>query len=189
MNLEHIKLAHKYWKDLLDPSDNVIDATCGNGKDTLFLSKLLPNGKIFCFDIQKKAIENTFSLLKENLEKDFTKRIFFINNSHEDFSSIEKSIPIKLIVYNLGYLPGGDKNITTKTSSTLESINNALKIITQDGAISITCYPHKEGLKEQEAILKFLESLNSPKYSICFHKWINKKNVPNLIWIRKSKFS
>jgi SAM-dependent methyltransferase len=179
----HLLLAQKYWKNLLKPIDNVIDATCGNGKDSLFLKKLICKGKLFCLDIQKKAIENTHILLKkENV--DF-KNIFLIKKSHEDFSYIPK-IPIKLIVYNLGYLPKSDKTITTKTKTTLKSIKNALNLIEKDGGISITCYPgHLEGQKEENALIYFLSTLNSKNLNICYHKWINKKNSPTLIWIKK----
>jgi methylase of polypeptide subunit release factors len=139
----HLLLAQKYWKNLLKPIDNVIDATCGNGLDSLFLKKLIYKGKLFCLDIQKKALENThFLLKKENV--DF-KNIFLIKKSHEDFSYIPKT-PVKLIVYNLGYLPKSDKTITTKTKTTLKSIKNTLNLIEKDGGISITCYPgHLEG--------------------------------------------
>jgi len=182
----HIATSHEHWKDILLPSDSAIDATCGNGHDTLFLAKLLPLGKLFCFDIQKKAIINTFSILKEKLGEKNLKNVFFINDSHIDFSAISKSSPIKLIVYNLGYLPGGDKTITTKTSSSLVSIENALKTIIKGGAISITCYPgHFEGLKESEAITNMLSSLDPKDFNIISYRHPNKKTAPHLFFIKK----
>jgi SAM-dependent methyltransferase len=179
----HLLLAQKYWKNLLNPTDNAIDATCGNGFDSLFLKKLIYKGKLFCLDIQKKAIENTHSLLKkENIN---FKNIFLIKKSHEEFSYIPK-VPIKLIVYNLGYLPKGDKKITTKTNITLKSVNNAINLIEKSGGISITCYPgHLEGKREENALLYFFSNLNSKNLNILYHKWI-KKNSPTLIWIEKS---
>lgn len=183
----HIKLAQSYWKETLTPTDNVIDATCGNGKDTLFLAKLVPKGKIFCFDIQKKAIENTTNFLKKNLNTTTINfnEIFFINTSHENFSSIPQNTQIKLIVYNLGYLPGENKEITTQTSSTIKSINNALNLISENGAISIMCYPgHKEGLNEEKAITNMLKKLPA-KYNLFYYK--NRQNIkaPSFLGIKK----
>jgi SAM-dependent methyltransferase len=177
----HIQTAHKYWKELLLPSDNVIDATCGNGNDTLFLANILKEGKIFAYDIQEKALKNTLDLLKENHIS--LENISLIHQSHEDFSVKDN---IKLIVYNLGYLPKGDKTITTQVGSTLKSINEGLNIISKGGALSITCYSgHLEGEKEENAILKMAAVLDGKKYSVCLHRWLNREKAPSLIWIKK----
>lgn len=179
---EHIILAHQLWKKVLLQNDNVIDATCGNGHDTYFLSTIT-KGKIFAIDIQKKAIENTKKLLEEKNKTYFSKKIFLFNRSHKDFSFIKEEI--KLIVYNLGYLPGADKSITTKAKDTLISIKNGISLI-KKGFLSIMCYPgHAEGKKEEKEIISFLSTLNSNKFKILFHKWINKKNFPSFIWIEK----
>ena len=179
----HLKTAHSYWLNFLRKEDIVIDATCGNGHDSLFLSNLLFNKKIkslFCFDIQKKAIENTKLLIKENLEK-----ISFINDSHIDFSKFIKS-KVNLIIYNLGYLPGGDKEITTMVESTIESLVSAISILDEKGAISIISYPgHFEGEKEEKALLEFLKTLDYKKFSVCNLKWINKNKAPTFFWIER----
>ncbi len=177
----HISLAHKYWKELLSPQDRAIDATCGNGHDTLFLAGILKLGKIYALDIQEKALKNALDLLKKN--NIFLDNIFLINRSHEDFSAMHE---IKLIVYNLGYLPGGDKAITTKAGSTLKSIQNGLDLVLVGGALSITTYSgHPEGEKEEESILQMLSSLDPKKYAVCLHRWLNRKKAPCLIWIKK----
>ena len=178
----HIKIAHDHWKKLLLPDDNVIDATCGNGKDTLFLTKCVHQGKIFCFDIQKRAIDNTINFLKK--EKSNLDQIFFINSSHEDFSQVGNN-PIKLIVYNLGYLPGGDKTLTTKTKTTLKSIKNALDLVCIGGAVSITCYPgHYEGLKEEKAVIHLLKEIKN--HQIFYHKNMENETAPSFFWIKKN---
>lgn len=184
----HIDLAHNYWKNHLKKGDFVIDATCGNGNDTLFLSRCVlteTDGIVHAYDIQNKAIENTKLLLKDILTPNQIKRVNFINKSHEDFN-INNSKKPSLVVYNLGYLPGHDKTITTKVSSTLKSISNALLLISDSGAISITCYPgHDEGKQEEEKLLNELSLLNHKEWHICYHKWINKINAPSLIWIKR----
>ena len=175
----HIKKAHSLWDAFLKEDSIVIDATCGNGLDSLKLIKIISKGKLFSFDIQKKAIENTKMLLNgfENIS-------YFLD-SHADFSKFIKK-EINLIVYNLGYLPGSDKSITTKVDSTVDSIKSGLSILANNGAISITCYPgHLEGDREEKALYQFLSSLDSRKYSICHHRWVNREKAPSLFWVEK----
>jgi hypothetical protein len=183
----HIALAHNYWQRHLKKGDNVIDATCGNGKDALVLSNLVlhdDSGSITLFDIQKQSIETTRSLLLNNLSNKAANRTHFINSSHEELSSPYDNIA--LVVYNLGYLPGGDKSITTTTASTISSITSALPLLNSNGAISIMCYPgHGEGKKEEQAILSLTSSLPVSSYSSLFHQWINHNNAPSFFWIQK----
>lgn len=184
----HLDLAKNYWKNFLQDEDIIIDATCGNGHDSLFLAqKFLKNekGLLFCFDIQESAINNTLSLLQENLSKEILKRIVLYNYSHEDLNKYIKQ-DVNLIVYNLGYLPKGDKSITTQTNTTLNSIKSALSLLGKRGAICIMCYPgHEEGQKEEKAILEFTKTLDPKSYNLCYHSWVNRKFSPTLFWIEK----
>ena len=177
----HREFAHQYWKKHLNTKSNVIDATCGNGHDVLFLSQRT-GGQIFVYDIQDKALSTARNRVFENLNER-NSRITFFKACHSSFDLIPKKIPIHLIVYNLGYLPGADKNLTTKVKTTLTSIHNALGRITKQGAISITCYPgHEEGAREEKAILSLFEKINDSK-SVLYHRWINRPKSPTLIWI------
>jgi hypothetical protein len=187
MKCPHIDLAHSFWKSFLKKGDIVIDATCGNGHDSLFLVNLTiteNEGLFFGFDIQKKAIENTFKLLQESLSSNQLKRVNLFQRSHEDFSNINANP--KLIVYNLGYLPLSDKNIITTKETTLKSLQSALDIIAPQGAIGIICYRrHIGGLDEEQGILEFLKDLNHNTWEICYHNWLNKELSPTLIWMKK----
>lgn len=175
----HLDLAHKYWKDFLKKEDAAIDATCGNGHDSLVLAEILTEGYLFCYDIQEKAILET----KKRLEGQPSK-ITFLQKSHIDFSDVGR--PIQLVVYNLGYLPLSDKALTTMTHSTLISVQTALKKILPGGAVSITCYPgHEEGEKEENALLSLLRDLPSHHYTVSYHQWINRPKSPTLLWIIK----
>lgn len=181
----HLKIAKNYWKNFLEENHVIIDATCGNGHDSLFISQILNsiNGKLFCFDIQKKAIDITYLLLKNNLTEDVFEKIVLINDSHENFSEYINT-KVNLVIYNLGYLPKSDKTLTTKVSTTLSSIKAALNLLDTKGAISITSYSgHPEGEAEENALLSFLCSLDNSKYNVCYHKWINKDKAPSLFWI------
>ena len=183
----HINLAHAYWKKHLKPGMIVVDATIGNGKDTLILAKaVLENdkGEIYGFDIQKQALVETNLYLEKHLGKKLLKKICLFNQSHENFDDIKK--PLDLVVYNLGYLPKGNKSITTMVRSTITSIQSACNLLNSQGLISITCYPgHEEGQKELLAIQEYLKTLSSQEYLICSHKWINRPLAPVLIILEK----
>jgi SAM-dependent methyltransferase len=180
-----IQLAHHIWDLLLKKEDTVIDATCGNGKDSLILASILSKKggrKLICIDIQEQALLNTKTLLEQKTPLFFSK-VDFILGSH---ITLPDTSP-KLIVYNLGYLPKGDKTLTTQADSTLVSVQNALKILTPGGALSITCYPgHLEGLKEQTLLNNFLTNLSPTSFSVTCCKWSNRNASPSLIIVQKS---
>lgn len=181
-----IDLAHHYWKQLLQPGDNVIDATCGNGKDTLILAEQLFSlsdaSTLIAIDIQQQAIERTRSLLKA-----FSKNIHFFTQSHATFPELAYTFPIRLIVYNFGYLPHGDKALTTLTESTLASFEAALALIMPGGCISATCYPgHLEGKREESALLAFSQKLDPTQWCITWHTWPNRTLSPSLLLLQKN---
>lgn len=185
-----LDLTKDYWKKLLKGGDWVIDATCGNGQDTLFLAKIVldhpKKGWIFAMDKQQQALENTQTLLANSLAESDLANISFHHQCHSSFPSTLKTESITLIVYNLGYLPGGDKSITTLSSTTLQSLEKALPLILPGGAISITCYPgHETGKPEEEMIATFSASLNPQMWSCCHHRWVNRKSAPSLMFIQR----
>ncbi len=168
----HLDLAKEIWEKHLRKGDLSIDATCGNGNDTLFLSQF---GPVIGLDIQTQAITNTKALVP-------AATLYQI--SHSNIDTIQLPCPPRLIVYNLGYLPKGNKSITTQTNSTLISVEKSLRLIASDGAVSITCYPgHDEGQKEEKALLQFLEPMK--EWEICYHKWLTRLRSPTFIWITK----
>lgn len=186
----HLKLAHHYWETLITSDNLVIDATCGNGLDTLTLAKLSlgKGGSLYAIDIQSNALEATKNLLKENLAEDSFKSMKFVEGCHSVFPSEIQKLTVKLIVYNLGYLPKGDKSLTTRTETTIKSILNAKELICTQGAISIMCYPgHPEGEKEEKALLDLISTWNSHEWDCCYHQWINRPKSPSLLFLKKMK--
>lgn len=187
----HLDLSHSYWERLILKGDIVIDATCGNGHDTLKLASLAlmeTNGQIWGFDIQQQALDNTRKLLEEELPPSYLKHIFLRNESHRTFPPEITEESVRLIVYNLGYLPGGNKSNTTKVESTLESLSNAKKLISSGGAISITCYPgHEEGAREQEAIVDAIAKWPPRAWNCTTHQWPNRRQAPTLLLIQRQK--
>lgn len=185
----HLDLAHQYWKKLVIPGDLVIDATCGNGHDTLFLATLALNetqGSLYTLDIQPEALEKAKERLQAHIPLSYFSRIHFIPGCHSTFPAPLLPESVKLIVYNLGYLPGGNKTLTTQSNTTLESLQNALPLLAPQGVISIMCYPgHPEGKVEEVKIIEYLSTLDRWEWNCCHHRWINKQDAPSLLLLQK----
>lgn len=164
--------------------DNIcIDFTMGNGYDSLFLSILVPKGFVYSFDIQKQAIENTKKLF---LEKGMYNNIEFIEDGHENFDKYVKNFNIG--IYNLGYLPKGNKNITTKKETTIESIKKSIYLLEKKGIICITIYRgHGEGFLEGIEIEKFIKNISKEKYEIYRYENIKNDITPYVIIIKRNR--
>lgn len=178
-----IDLSHDLWARVLQPNDLAIDATCGNGKDTLQLAQL--KARVVAMDTQLEAIVKTRKVLEEN---NAMENVTLLHRSHETFPENIIEGTVKLIVYNLGYLPGGNKSYTTLTSSTLKSLKNALPLLTKGGLISITCYPgHPEGEEELKALLSFASKLNPKQWCATHQIWVNRNLSPTLLLLQNVK--
>lgn len=171
----HLELGRHLWRLHLQPGDLTIDATLGNGHDALFLYEL--GCEVIGLDIQLTALEKAKAQIGE-------KDVHLLQLSHAEIGSLVLPKSPKLIVYNLGYLPGGDKEITTLAESTLKSVKDSLKILAPMGALSITCYPgHDEGLREEFVLIEWASSLDAKRWNVCHHRWLNRARAPSLLWI------
>jgi len=181
-------LAHHFWRDVLRDGDSAIDATLGNGHDALFLANsiLKKGGRLYGFDIQESAINTSFAELKKIFPDEQLRRVHFFQESHDQMGKHVKD-PVRLIVYNLGYLPGGDKSVTTMTDTTLASIEQGLNMLLPDGLLSVVCYPgHDEGEREESALLDFFQKLDTRHFAISHFRFLNRKKAPSLILAQKS---
>ncbi len=166
----------------LKDNDLVIDATVGNGKDTLFLTNIVHKGFVFGFDIQQEAIKNTSTLLNSNNKANY--KLFLENHKNVDLILNEYKNKISLINFNLGYLPGGNKNITTNYKTTIKAINKSLLLLNNKGIIIITVYPgHNEGYKEHMYLNDYIKKLKN--YKIDFFKNSDNEFAPYIITIKK----
>lgn len=159
----------------------VLDCTVGNGHDTTLLAELVgKNGMVYGFDIQNQAITITSEKLKKaNLED----RVTLIQDGHEN---IDKYISERLdfIIYNLGYLPSGDKSIKTNKDSTIRSIEKSLILLNNKGLMAITVYVgHIGGLEEKRAVEELLMSLNQKEYNVLKYDFINQMNNPPILYV------
>lgn len=164
----------------------VIDATVGNGNDTLFVKKLLNDtGKIYCFDIQNQALKNTkYRILKEGFN---LTNIYLINDSHENLDIYVKE-EVDLVIFNLGYLPGGNHSIVTKPESSILAISKALKLIKKTGKIIIVGYiGHEGGYEEVMQIHKYLTNIDQKKFNIIKIEFINQINSPPVLYCIERK--
>jgi len=144
-------LAWEILRPLIRAGDRVIDATAGNGYDTVFLAECVgPNGKVIAFDIQELALISARARVDEAGLLD---RVDFIHGSHVGMASHAECGSVAVIMFNLGYLPGNDHAVTTEAADTLEALEVAFGLIRPGGALSVVCYPgHPAGASEAEAV-------------------------------------
>ena len=172
-------LSHYIIKNFVLDKNIAIDGTLGNGYDTDFLSSLF--SKVYSFDIQEEACNNYIDKNIENVE--------VINDSHHLF---KKYITEKVdcIMYNLGFLPGGNKDITTLHETSLESIKEGLDILNNGGIMTICVYRgHNEGKIEETCILDYLKNLPKNQFGVMVQSYLNRQNVSPLLVVVEKKLN
>ncbi|MBQ8094971.1 MAG: methyltransferase domain-containing protein [Clostridia bacterium] len=179
-------LASEAMARLIRPGDTVVDATMGNGGDTLFLSKLVgEHGLVYAVDIQQDAMDRT----KERLEAEgMGSRVRFSLLGHEHLSEIV-STPVRAVMFNLGWLPGGDHACTTHVDTTLSALEQACTLLLPGGMISVCVYPgHEEGTRELSAVEAFCMQLPVRQYTVLGSRFVNARpETPRLFLIQKNK--
>lgn len=177
-------LAAEAFEKYIHKGDTVVDATMGNGHDTLKLANLVGEcGHVFAFDVQAKALQNT----RERLEQaELLLRVTLICDSHENMTAHVKA-PVHAVVFNLGWLPGGDKTITTHLSSTLAAVHSALKLLTPMGMLILCVYPgHPEGMREKEALKALFTALPAQEYNCLEQRFLNAgEGAPECFLVQK----
>ena len=164
-----------------------IDATAGNGHDTLFLAQHIDStSKILSFDIQETAILQTRQLLQNN---DLEEKVTCILDSHAQLLNyLDKKDFIRLAIFNLGYLPGSDKKIITTPSSTLEAILILLDRLEKKGKIIIVSYyGHEGGVEEKNSVEGLISALPQKDWSVLKYQFINQINCPPICYVIEKK--
>ncbi len=184
MKLERVlPFARTLLQKAVSAGDIAVDATMGNGHDTCFLANLVgENGHVYAFDIQEAAFLNT----EERLEKDqLQDRVTLCRTSHAEVVTaipVEQHGTIAGAIFNLGYLPGGDKGIVTKSNSTIEAIKGLLQIMKPEGIIVLVIYHgHEEGKIERDDVLTFVSHLEQEQAHVLQYSFINQKNNPPFV--------
>ena len=174
-----LEQSHYYIKQVVRDGDTVIDATAGNGKDTAFLAELVgETGKVYAFDIQDMALDSTINRLKKlNLNG----RVETIKDGHQNMDSYV-SERVKAVVFNLGYLPGGDHCIGTKGETTITAIEKAMELIEVNGIISLVVYYGGDsGFEEKGKVLEFVEGIDNKQFTVMRTDFVNQINCPPIL--------
>lgn len=181
-----VEFSHFLLKENVEEEELVVDATAGNGHDTKFLAELVKEGgAVYAFDIQDDAINNTAQLLNKN---NLRKQCRLIKDNHANLGQyIDKKI--SAVIFNLGYLPGGDKKIITRSKNTTAALDQAVKLLKKKGIIILVIYSgHEGGKEEKEAVLKYTSELNHKKFNVLNYRFLNQVgSPPEIVAVKKRK--
>ncbi|RKN82267.1 class I SAM-dependent methyltransferase [Paenibacillus ginsengarvi] len=176
-----LSFAHRCVSERLRPGDTAVDATAGTGADTAFLCKTVgAKGAVYAFDIQQAALDR----VAERLEKqpDVPRQLHLLLRSHAD---MREALPrevcgrVSAVMFNLGYLPGGDPDIITRPDSTIPAFNAALSILKPGGLLTAVLYPgHPGGSEEALLAEQWAEALPEADYQAIVYRFANRSHRP-----------
>ena len=179
-----VEFQHHLWLDALESAKTIVDITCGNGHDTIYLlSHCHENSHVYAIDIQEVAITRP----KEKIVKELPqamKQVDFILGSHDRVIETLPVSNIDLMIGNLGYLPNADHQIMTKSTSTIKAISKGLAKLSVNGLCTIVAYPGTEtGRKEAEDLEYYIASINQKEYHCSTWRPLNQANQPPILYI------
>lgn len=187
---ERLQDIQGFLREILAPriglGDTALDLTAGLGRDTLFLAEAVgPNGRVHAFDIQATALAETRRLLEVGGVAD---RVALHEADHARVQEFV-SEPVKIAMFNLGYLPGSDHSVMTQAKSTLQALQAVLKLLVENGLLALTVYRGHPGAGEEaRAVQEFLTSLSAKSYSVLEGQYINQGDkTPYWILVQKKR--
>ena len=156
-----------------------IDFTMGNGHDTLFLSKVAK--QVYSFDIQQEAVDSTNALLAAR-----GLRAEVHLDSHSNMANYAEPETVDCIVFNLGWLPGGDHRIFTHADTSFAAISAGLELLKKGGLMCVTIYHGgATGFEERDTLLELLREIDSDRFQVIstfFHNWKKEPPIPIFIY-------
>lgn len=185
-----LPFAHSLLEAAIEEGDVTVDATVGNGHDTLVLANLVgPSGRVYGFDIQEEALEKAHLRLQESNLKG---RVELFLKSHDQIEAIipkEFHKKVKAAIFNLGYLPGGDKTIVTTPDSSISAVKQLLTIMPSGGIIVLVVYHgHPEGQIERDQLIQYVKTIDQKQAQVLQYQFLNQINhAPFVIAIEKIK--
>ena len=164
-------LARDILLRVIQPGDTVIDATMGNGHDTAFLCEAVgASGFVYAFDVQEDAIASAKALLNMN---SLHSRARLILAGHQKMDEYVTS-PVRAVVFNLGWLPGGNHAVTTRWETTEEAVGKALSLLLPGGVLVVCAYPgHAEGDRERRELYRYFSALSNKTYNVLHQRFLN----------------
>lgn len=166
-----------FMRDHVEKGDICIDATAGKGNDTALLCELVgETGKVIAFDIQEDAVKAT----KERLETlGYADCAEVLLKSHTEMGQYADENSVSCIVFNFGYLPGGDHSLATKKETSIAAIETGLTLLKKEGLMSLCIYSGGDsGFEERDALLSYLKTLDTKKYLVIASEYYNRPNNP-----------
>lgn len=162
-----------------------VDFTMGNGNDTLWLSdRVGQTGTVYAFDLQPEAVSRTAERMRAQAKYENYKLICASHHTVLDYVS-EK---ICVGIFNLGFLPGADRSVTTLCETTLPAVRAAISLLAPKGALLIAVYPgHEEGRLEGELLCEELSALDQKQFSVSCLRIVNAPDCPYFYLIEKNK--
>ena len=176
-NYQITQWCSRFIEEQVKEGDICIDATMGNGNDTLLLSRLAgPDGQVLAFDIQEQALQAARQkLLRENAPANYT---LFLE-SHTHMADHVKPDSVSCIVFNFGYLPGGDHSLATRSETSIQALEQSLTLLKKGGLLSLCIYSGGDsGFEERDALLTWLKKLDSHNYLVIRSDYYNRPNNP-----------
>ncbi len=171
-----VSKAKTLMSEALTPGDVCLDATCGNGHDTVFLARCVgEKGKVYAFDVQRQAIVKTRTRL---IEEDLLERVRLVHAGHQDLLKFVTE-GISGAMFNLGYLPGSNKKLITKPNTTVAALEAVTKILRPSGLITVVLYTgHAGGGEEAEQVLSWAVALPRETWDVAKLTFPNRANFP-----------
>lgn len=172
-----LNIIHRIIKEKVQPGDICIDATAGRGNDTLLLAQLVgESGHVTAFDIQQDAVDSTKALLAAN---GMTERTDVLLKSHSEMGGMFEENTVSCITFNFGWLPKGDHNIFTSKSTSIPAIEQGLKLLQSGGIMTLIIYYGREtGFEERDALLEYLPTIDSSRFTVIEMPFVNRPNCP-----------
>ena len=168
--LRSTALAQLLLRGVIHTGDLVIDATAGNGHDTLFLAEVVgAAGRVLAFDVQAAAIAATQARVAA---KGWLERVELHQQSHEWLECHATAASVTAVMFNLGYLPGGEHQVITETASTLAGLASAARLLKAGGVLSVVCYPgHAGGDHEAAAVVAWFSGRADEGWRVARYGW------------------
>ena len=170
----------------LNPGAAAVDATMGNGQDTLWLCERVgETGRVYAFDVQGEAVARTRQRLEAAGVAD---RATLYCLGHEHMAEAVRE-QVDIVMFNLGWLPGAAHAVTTRAETTLRAVDAALALLKPEGLMTICVYPgHDEGKRELEALLQWAGSLDPKRWDALIKYYLNQPNdPPRMIAVKRKK--
>lgn len=181
-----LPFTHDLLRARIRAGDTVLDGTAGNGHDTLLLARCVgSNGKVWAFDIQKQALVETAKRLQA---EGVGAQVEYVHAGHETLSDYVRE-PLAAAVFNFGWLPGGDKSLTTQADTSIRALNSVLALLEKGGLLAAVVYPgHEAGQYEASAIEHWAQTLPQQQYAVLKYGFANRQNrPPYLLAVEKLK--